>query len=72
MGGLEADGSPTGEARRAWLEKLQRATQRARDELGDSSDPIVKELGSDLEQLAARLQRELERAGHGDASSGIT
>jgi hypothetical protein len=71
VGDREADASP-GEARRTWLEKLQRATQRARDDLGDSSDPIVKELGSDLEQLAARLQRELERAGHGDASSGIT
>ena len=54
MGGPDAAASATGEARRAWLEKLQRAAQRAHDELGDPSDPIVKGLTSDLDQLVAR------------------
>jgi hypothetical protein len=73
MGDPDPGGSPTGEARRAWLERLQRATHRARDDLGDPSDPIANDLTENLEDFAAFLQRELERPDHAESdTSGIT
>jgi hypothetical protein len=73
MGGPDAGASEPGQARRAWLERLQRATQRARDELGDPTDPIVKDLTANLEIFAARLQRELEEPDLAKSEeSGIT
>lgn len=74
MGDPESGAYAEEEARRLWLERIQRAAQRAQDDLGEPTDPIVKELTSDLEQLAARLQRELEGCPNGEsgASSGIS
>jgi hypothetical protein len=73
VGGPEADASAAGEARRAWLEKLQQAAERAHGELGDSSDPIVKDLAANLENFTAVLQRELDGPDHaGSDASGIT
>ena len=73
MGGPEADASAAGEARRAWLEKLQRAAERAHGELGDPADPIVRDLAANLEDLAAHLQRELDGPDHAESdASGIT
>lgn len=73
MGGLDPGGSASGEARRAWLERLQRATQRARDDLGDPSDPIANDLTAKLEHFATLLQRELEGPDHAESdASGIT
>jgi hypothetical protein len=55
------------------LEKLQRAAERAHGELGDPSDPIVKDLAANLEDLAAHLERELEGPDHAESdASGIT
>jgi hypothetical protein len=73
VGGPEADASAAGEARRSWLEKLQLAAERAHDELGDPSDPIVKDLAANLGDLAAHLERELEGPDHAEPdASGIT
>jgi hypothetical protein len=73
MGGPDPGGFATGEARRAWLERLQRATQRARDDLEDASDPIVNDLTANLEHFAALLQRELDGPDHAESdASGIT
>lgn len=73
MGGPDAGASETRRARRAWLERLQRATLRARDELGDPTDPMVKDLAANLELLAARLQRDLEGPELAESeASGIT
>ena len=73
MGGAELGGSATGEARRAWLERLQRATQRARDDLGDPSDPIAKDMSANLEHFAAFLEQELEGPDHAESDEkGIT
>jgi hypothetical protein len=71
--GPEADASVAGEARRAWLEKLQRAAERAHDELGDPSDPIVKDLAANLADFTSLLQRELDGPDHaGSDASGIS
>jgi hypothetical protein len=73
MGGPDPSASATGEGRREWLEKLQRATQQARYEVGDPSDPIAKDMAANLEDLAALLQRELEESDRADSgASGIT
>ena len=73
MGGTDPSASATGKARRAWLESLQRATQRARDDVGDPSDPIAKDMAANLEDLAAFLQRELEGPDHAESdASGIS
>jgi hypothetical protein len=55
--------------RREWLERLQRATRGAADDLQDSEDPTRRALVADLEQLADRLRRELERADHGETGA---
>ena len=69
----EVGASETEEGHRAWLERLQRAAQRAHDELGDPEDPIVKALGADLALLVARLQRELEGTERGRSDApGVT
>lgn len=73
MGDPNLGASATGEARRAWLERLQRATQRARDDVGDPSDPIAKDMAANLEDLAAFLERELEWPDHAESDAkGIT
>jgi hypothetical protein len=73
MGGPDRDASATAEARRAWLKRLQRATQRVRDDLGDPSDPIANDLTANLEHFAAFLEQELERPDHAESDAkGIT
>lgn len=74
MGDPEAGAHAEEEARRLWLERIQRAAQRAHDDLGEPSDPIVKDLTTDLEQLVAHLERELGESPNGEsgASSGIS
>ena len=72
MGGPDP-GAFARETRRVWLERLQRATQRARDDLGEPSDPIVNDLSANLEHFAGLLQRELEGPDHADPdATGIT
>ena len=74
MGDPEAGAYEEEEARRMWLERIQRAAQRAHDDLGEPSDPIVKNLTTDLEQLVAHLEHELGESPNGEsgASSGIS
>lgn len=74
MGDPEAGAHAEEEARRLWLERIQRAAQRAHDDLGEPSDPSVKDLTTDLEQLVAHLERELGESPNGESgtSSGIS
>lgn len=69
MGGPEA-GAHKEEARRMWLERIQ----RAHDDLGEPSDPTVKNLTTDLEQLVAHLEHEPGESPNGEsgASSRIS
>jgi truncated hemoglobin YjbI len=73
MGGPDRHAFATAEARRAWLKRLQRATQRARDDLGDPSDPITNDLTANLEHFAAFLEQELKGPDHAESDAkGIT
>ncbi len=59
-------------ARREWLERLERAAHRALADVAESDDAVVRALRSDLEELAARLRRELEGRGQDEPRpSGI-
>lgn len=48
--------------RRAWLEKLDAAAQRALVEVRSLDDPLQRPLVEDLEALRERLGRELAAA----------
>lgn len=49
-------------ARRAWLARLDAATQRLLDDLRGSDDPALQSILPEAEQLSVRLQRELQRS----------
>ena len=57
--------SAINEERRQWLERLQTATRRALDDVGDSNDPVLQGLAADLRALTAQLQSELEPTDRG-------
>ena len=53
---------PLGPERRLWLERVIDACERAAEQLPDQSDPYLRTLLADIEELRSRLVAELRAA----------
>ena len=53
-------GPPEREARREWLERVERAADQVGEDVGDSANPDLRRLGTSAKDLSARIRRELD------------